>query len=156
MPLNKLSLFNNSEVSEEQFLREYWHKKPLLIRHAINQQDLKILPDKSQLQQLSCQEDIQSRIVFKNDAKDYSIEYGPFIKNDFNEIDEDCWNLLVSDIDKWCPESQNILKSFQFIRNWLFDDMMLSCGNLDGTVGPHTDNYDVFLLQSSGQRRWQY
>jgi 50S ribosomal protein L16 3-hydroxylase len=156
MQLNKQNLFNNSEISEEQFLREYWHKKPLLIRNAFNQEDLKDFPDKKQLQQLSCREDIQSRIVFKNGAKDYSIEYGPFIESDFDEIDEHCWNLLVSDIDKWRPESQKPLKAFQFIRNWLFDDLMLSCGKMDGTVGPHTDNYDVFLLQSQGQRQWQY
>jgi 50S ribosomal protein L16 3-hydroxylase len=156
MLLNKQNLFKNSEVSEEQFLREYWHKKPLLIRNAFNQEDLQCLPDKTLLQKLSCQDDIQSRIVFKNSSKEYTVEYGPFNKSDFNELDDFCWNLLVSDIDKWHPKSQNLLKSFQFIRNWLFDDLMLSCGNMDGTVGPHTDNYDVFLLQSRGQRRWQY
>jgi len=156
MPLNKLNLFKNSQITQEQFLKEYWHKKPLLIRNGINNADLSVLPNKTQLQQLSCREDIQSRIVFKQSETEYDVEYGPFIENDFEGIDQDCWNLLVSDIDKWLPKSRNILAYFNFIRNWIFDDIMVSCGSTNGTVGPHTDHYDVFLIQVHGQREWSY
>lgn len=156
MPLNKLNLFNHSQITQEQFLKEYWHKKPILIRNGIKTADLSALPNKQQLQQLSCQQDIQSRIVFKQSESEYDVEYGPFIENDFDELDQDCWNLLVSDIDKWLPKSRELLNYFNFIRNWIFDDIMLSCGSTNGTVGPHTDHYDVFLVQVYGQREWSY
>jgi len=128
----------------------------LLFRNAIYKNDLKVLPNKTQLIQLSCHEDIQSRIVFKQSEDDYSVEFGPFIENDFDELDLDIWNLLVSDVDKWHPKSRHILNYFNFIRNWIFDDIMLSCGSNGGTVGPHTDHYDVFLIQVEGQRQWSY
>jgi len=156
MPLNKLNLFKNSSVDKGEFLKNYWHKKPLLIRNAINESDLSILPNKSLLQQLSQHEDIQSRIAIKNNENDYTVEYGPFELSDFEQLENCRWNLLVSDIDKWHPISTNILKYFNFIRNWIFDDIMLSCGSRDGTVGPHTDHYDVFLIQVSGQRQWSF
>ena len=156
MPLNKLTLFKNSGITQEQFLKEFWHKKPLLIKNAFTCNDLSMLPSKSKIQQLSCDENIQSRIVFKNSDHQYDVEYGPFIENDFEQLDQDCWNLLVSDIDKWLPQSRKILKHFNFIRNWIFDDIMVSCGSNGGTVGPHTDHYDVFLIQVYGQRRWDF
>jgi len=156
MPLNKLNLFNNLDISEKQFLQEYWHKKPLLLSKAIDVSKLNVFPDKGQLQKLSCQESIQSRIVIKTSDSEYDVEYGPFEENDYNEINQYCWNLLVSDIDKWLPKSRNILKYFQFIRNLVFDDIMLSCGSKGGTVGPHLDQYDVFLLQVEGQREWSF
>ncbi len=154
--MNKLNLFKNSKITQEQFLEEYWHKKPLLIRNAVSSSDLSILPNKVQIQHLSCDENIQSRIVFKNSENQYDVEYGPFIENDFDELDQDCWNLLVSDIDKWQPKSREILNYFNFIRNWIFDDIMVSCGSNGGTVGPHTDHYDVFLIQVHGQRQWDF
>jgi 50S ribosomal protein L16 3-hydroxylase len=154
--LNKLNLFKNSAVNESTFLEKYWHKKPLLIRGAVALEDLSVLPTKAQLQQLSYHEDIQSRIVFKNSEHEYTVEYGPFVAEDFNGLTNKCWNLLVSDIDKWQPISRNILKYFNFMRHWIFDDIMVSCGSKDGTVGPHTDHYDVFLLQVHGQRQWGY
>ncbi len=156
MPLNKPNLFNNCQLDKQQFLQNYWHKSPLLLKKAVALADLTILPNKQQLQKLSCDEDIQSRLVIKNNDSDYAVEYGPFSDTDWQNLQHCTWNLLVSDIDKWYPSSQKILHYFDFIRNWIFDDIMLSCGSVGGTVGPHTDHYDVFLLQVSGQRRWDF
>lgn len=156
MPLSKLNIFDNTGIDQSTFFKQYWHKSPVLLRNAIDPGQLDVLPDKSKLLQLSCHQDIQSRIVLKNTETDYDVEYGPFIEDDLDSLGEECWNLLVSDIDKWQPKSRAILKYFTFIRQWMFDDMMLSCGSVGGTVGPHTDHYDVFLLQAQGQRKWQY
>lgn len=156
MPLNKLNLFKNTNITQTEFLGQYWHKKPLLMKNAIHIDELKILPNKSKLLQLSCHEDIQSRIVFKQSDDVYTVEFGPFIENDFDDFDQDTWNLLVSDVDKWQPKSRKILDYFNFVRNWIFDDIMLSCGSNGGTVGPHTDHYDVFLIQVAGQREWSF
>ena len=155
--MNKLNLFRNCSVSKEEFLCDYWHQKPLLIKNAVDIGDfVSCFPDKQQLIKLSCDDDIQSRIVFKNSETNYDVEYGPFSHEDFKELTNETWNLLVSDIDKWHPLSRKILQHFDFIRNWIFDDIMLSCGSVGGTVGPHTDHYDVFLLQVEGQRLWKF
>lgn len=158
--MNKLNLFKNSNITQDEFLEKYWHQKPLLLKNAISKDELDNLPNKSKLIQLSCHEDIQSRIVFKQSEDDYTVEFGPFIENEFEEIYQDAdnatWNLLVSDVDKWQPQSRKVLEYFEFIRNWIFDDIMLSCGSIGGTVGPHTDLYDVFLIQVEGQRQWAY
>ncbi|MCF6288951.1 MAG: hypothetical protein L3J53_06935 [Proteobacteria bacterium] len=154
--MHKLNLFNHSNISKDTFLKEYWHKKPLLLQGAIDLNDLDILPTKTQLMQLSCNADIQSRVVFKTAENEYDVAIGPFTQQDLNNFDNYCWNLLISDVDKWQPQSRDILKYFSFIRNWLFDDIMISTGSVGGTVGPHTDHYDVFLIQVHGQRNWQY
>lgn len=154
--MNKQNLFNYSNYDQDEFLNTYWHKKPLLLRSAVSLQDLQVLPNKKQLQQLSCYEDIQSRIVFKQSESEYQVEYGPFEEQDWQGLTSECWNLLVSDIDKWHAQSRKILHYFNFIRNWIFDDIMLSCGSINGTVGPHTDHYDVFLIQVSGSRKWSF
>src|SRR5690606_36440931 len=39
--------------------------------------------------------------------------------------------------------------------NWRIDDIMISYAPDQGSVGPHYDNYDVFLLQGLGRRRWR-
>ncbi len=156
MPLNKPSLFNKSTLSKEDFLKEYWHKKPLLFKQVFTQEQLSFLPNKEELINLSCNPDIQSRIITKSSETQYDVEVGPFEKEDFQELNDFTWNLLVSDVDKWLPKSQKLLKYFDFIRNWIFDDIMISTGSIGGTVGPHTDHYDVFLIQVTGQRQWQF
>lgn len=154
--MNKPNIFNQSTISEEQFLKQYWHKKPLLFKGVFNHNQLASLPNKNNLIDLSFQQDIQSRIVIKNSETDYEVEIGPFTQEDFDELNNYTWNLLVSDVDKWQPESRQILQYFNFIRNWIFDDIMISTGSIGGTVGPHTDHYDVFLIQVTGQRQWQF
>ncbi len=156
MPLNKPSLFKPTTLSKDCFLAEYWHKKPFLFKGIFTQQQLRFLPNKEELIKLSCHPDIQSRIVTKSSETQYDVEIGPFEKEDFKELNDFTWNLLVSDVDKWQPKSLELLKYFDFIRNWIFDDIMISTGSIGGTVGPHTDHYDVFLIQVSGQRQWMF
>ncbi len=156
MPLNKQNLFKNAEVSKKAFLKNYWHKKPLVLFDAIDMAELSVFPNKHQLMQMSTNKDIQSRVVIKESESRYDVEIGPFVDVDLKNLEGYCWNLLISDIDKWQPQSRQILSYFDFIRNWIFDDIMLSTGSIGGTVGPHTDHYDVFLLQVHGQRQWRY
>jgi 50S ribosomal protein L16 3-hydroxylase len=53
------------------------------------------------------------------------------------------------------PAAARLLELFAFIPRWRIDDVMVSFAVRGGTVGPHVDNYDVFLIQGRGQRRWQ-
>lgn len=45
--------------------------------------------------------------------------------------------------------------SFSFIPTWRRDDGQLSLAQKGGGIGPHVDNYDVFLIQTNGQREWK-
>jgi 50S ribosomal protein L16 3-hydroxylase len=46
------------------------------------------------------------------------------------------------------------LAPFRFLPDWRRDDLMISYAAPGGTVGPHVDSYDVFLIQAEGRRRW--
>jgi 50S ribosomal protein L16 3-hydroxylase len=53
------------------------------------------------------------------------------------------------------PAVAALLEPFRFIPNWRVDDVMVSYAADGGGVGPHFDQYDVFLVQGLGRRRWQ-
>ncbi len=44
---------------------------------------------------------------------------------------------------------------FRFVPDWRIDDVMVSFASPFGSVGPHLDSYDVFLIQGLGRRRWR-
>jgi 50S ribosomal protein L16 3-hydroxylase len=62
---------------------------------------------------------------------------------------------LVQGVDKHVQEIYELIDEFNFIPRWRFDDVMISFASLGGSVGPHYDHYDVFLLQGHGKRKWQ-
>ncbi len=51
--------------------------------------------------------------------------------------------------------SRDFLEQFNFIPSWRIDDLMISYASDGGGVGPHYDNYDVFLVQVGGRRQWE-
>lgn len=141
-------------LTTEQFFNEYWQKKPLLIRNAID--DFKSLISPDELAGLSLEDDVQSRIIIEKDAdKPWQVIYSPLDETVFSEMPETHWTLLVSDVEKHIPEFTEITDLFRFIPDWRIDDLMISYAPEGGSVGAHIDQYDVFLLQAHGQRRWQ-
>ena len=142
------------EISIEQFLHEYWQKKPLLIRNAFP--DFTSLISAEELAGLACEENIESRII-KHDSKNdtWQLLHGPFDDNSFAHLPESHWTLLVQAVDHWLPEASDFLQYFNFIPNWRRDDLMISYATQYGGTGPHFDNYDVFLVQAAGKREWQ-
>lgn len=141
-------------LSTEQFFNEYWQKKPLLIRNAIDDFESLISPD--ELAGLSLEDQVQSRIIIEKDADTpWKVIYSPLNESVFTETPETHWTLLVSDVEKHIPEFTEITDQFRFIPDWRIDDLMISYAPEGGSVGPHIDQYDVFLLQAHGQRRWQ-
>ena len=141
-------------LTTEQFFNEYWQKKPLLIRNAIDDFESLITPD--ELAGLSLEDQVQSRILIEKDAdRPWKVIYSPLDETVFSEMPETHWTLLVSDIEKHIPEFTEITDQFRFIPDWRIDDLMISYAPEGGSVGPHIDQYDVFLLQAHGQRRWQ-
>ena len=138
------------DITADEFLAEYWQKKPLLIRNAIPNFVPPIEGD--DLAGLSLEEEVESRLVI---GDDWQLEHGPFDESRFESLPEDNWTLLVQGVDLWVPEVADLLKSFDFLPSWRVDDIMVSYAEDGGNVGPHFDYYDVFLLQGSGQRQWQ-
>jgi 50S ribosomal protein L16 3-hydroxylase len=147
-------IFANSPIPPEQFLAEYWQKKPLLIRQAIPGFSPEL--DSDDIAGLACDELAESRLVtgsFPN--HDWRVRYGPFCAKDFKKLPETNWTLLVQDVEKHYPPLQNLMSRFSFLPRWRVDDLMISVAGPGGSVGPHVDQYDVFLLQAEGKRRWE-
>lgn len=141
-------------ISKEQFLEEYWQKKPLLIRQAYPNFEPLIPAD--ELAGMSLEEEIESRIIMENGPDSpWQLMSGPFEEETFGSLPEDKWTLLIQGVDQWVPEAADLLQDFNFIPNWRIDDLMISFATDGGSVGPHYDQYDVFLLQAEGQREWR-
>lgn len=146
--------FFNTGLSQQQFLDQYWQKKPLLIRQAFGDFQSPISPD--DLAGLACEPEIESRLIEENGPEGaWQVTHGPLSEDDFSRLPETHWTMLVQDVDKHLPELQYLLDPFRFIPDWRRDDLMISYAPEHGTVGPHTDGYDVFLLQAMGTRNWQ-
>lgn len=137
----------------EQFLREYWQKKPLLIRNALPGIDGLLEPD--EIAGLALEEEIESRIIIERSPVDWELRHGPFSEKTFDNLPRTHWTLLVQALDHYCPPVSDLLSLFEFIPGWRIDDVMVSYAPEGGSVGPHYDYYDVFLIQAHGQRRWQ-
>src|SRR5690606_33230205 len=141
------------ELPIEDFLRAYWQKKPLLIRNAFPNFESPI--DGDELAGLALEEEVESRLILEHCKVPWELQHGPFDENIFSTLPESHWTLLVQAVDQWVPEVHELLNHFRFIPNWRLDDIMVSYAPDQGSVGPHFDYYDVFLLQGAGQRRWR-
>jgi 50S ribosomal protein L16 3-hydroxylase len=141
------------DLSPQQFLADYWQKKPLLIRNAYAVENLDFTPD--DLAGLAGEEFIESRLITVDKRDQWQLRQGPFYKDDFNPPSDVDWTLLVQAVDHWVPEIRQLLAQFNFIPSWRIDDIMISYAPTGGGVGPHFDQYDVFLLQLTGQRHWK-
>lgn len=142
------------ELSPEEFLKNYWQKKPLVIRQAFPDFESPITAE--ELAGLSCEQDVNSRIVVEHgEDHPWQAIYGPMDDGVFARMPETHWTLLVNDVEKLLPELAWIVDQFRFIPEWYLDDLMISYAPEGGSVGPHMDLYDVFILQAQGHRRWQ-
>jgi len=139
--------------SAELFLSEYWQKQPLLIRNAFPEIEHLIEPE--ELAGLSLDDSVESRIILERSPIDWELRHGPFTEKTFKNLPKSHWTLLVQALDHQIPAVADLLEAFQFIPNWRTDDIMASFAPTGGSVGPHYDYYDVFLIQAHGQRRWQ-
>ncbi|MCI0916452.1 cupin domain-containing protein [Pseudomonas stutzeri] len=140
-------------LSAREFLRDYWQKKPLLIRQAIPSFESPVSPD--ELAGLSLEEEVESRLVIEHGDSPWELRRGPFGEDTYQDLPEHNWTLLVQAVDQLVPEVADLIEHFRFLPNWRIDDVMISFAAPGGGVGPHYDNYDVFLLQAQGQRRWR-
>ena len=130
-------------ISAREFMRDYWQKKPLLVRQAFPDFISPIDPD--ELAGLALEDEVESRIVLEHGAHPWELRRGPFNEDTFAELPEKDWTLLVQAVDQFVPEVAELLENFRFLPSWRIDDVMISFAAPGGSVGPHFDNYDVFL-----------
>ncbi|MCM2360148.1 MULTISPECIES: cupin domain-containing protein [unclassified Pseudomonas] len=140
-------------ITAREFLRDYWQKKPLLIRQAIP--DFESPIDADELAGLALEEEVESRLVIEHGERPWELRRGPFAEDAFASLPEREWTLLVQAVDQFVPEVAELLEQFRFLPSWRIDDVMISFAAPGGSVGPHFDNYDVFLLQAQGKRNWK-
>ena len=140
-------------ITAREFLRDYWQKKPLLIRQAIP--DFESPIDADELAGLALEEEVESRLVIEHGERPWELRRGPFAEDAFGALPEREWTLLVQAVDQFVPEVAELLEQFRFLPSWRIDDVMISFAAPGGSVGPHFDNYDVFLLQAQGKRNWK-
>jgi ribosomal protein L16 Arg81 hydroxylase len=145
-------LFDNSELTPAAFLRDYWQKEPLLLRGAFP--DFEPELDADDFAGLACEELAGSRLITGSFAKGaWTLRHGPFDEGDFAALPARHWTLLVQDVEKHYPPLRALLAGFDFLPGWRIDDLMVSVAGPGGSVGPHVDQYDVFLLQAAGGRQ---
>ena len=139
-------------MSPTRFLRDYWHKRPLLVRNAIP--NFNGLLSSKEMRHLAGRDDVESRLIQGSGSR-WQFDHGPFNAADFKRLPKTEWTLLVQSLNHWLPEADALLSRFNFIPHARLDDLMVSYAVPGGSVGPHFDSYDVFLLQGQGHRRWQ-
>lgn len=146
----KLAMLNG--LTAQQFLSEYWQKKPLLIRGAFP--GFKDFVSLESLQALAQRDDVLSRLITEREGE-WSVKQGPLKASDFRGLKRAHWSFLVQGLDQLAPAGKVLLSQFDFIPHARLDDLMVSFAPKEGGVGPHFDSYDVFLLQGQGHKRWQ-
>ncbi len=138
------------QINKELFLARYWQRKPLLLPQALP--DFKAPLDANELAGLAMEEGIESRII-EQVGDEWLLHHGPFGQADFQR--DTPWTLLVQAVDHYVQAVADLRRLVDFIPSWRVDDVMVSYASDGGSVGPHYDNYDVFLLQGEGQRLWK-
>lgn len=137
-------------ISPRDFLKNYWQKKPLLIRQAIP--GFQPLLSRDALFELAAQDDVESRLI-TNFRQQWKLQHGPF--PELPAVSRKNWTVLVQGVNLHDDEAERLLNRFRFVPDARLDDLMISYATDTGGVGPHIDSYDVFLLQAQGQRRWR-
>lgn len=144
-------------LTAESFLKKHWQKRALFMPGA--QQRLRPAVTRNELGWLATLDDVESRIVFaeRQDGRcRYRVETGPFDSETLANLPKRDWTLLVHDVEKHIPAMRALFKTVPFVPDWRIDDLMVSFAAPGGGVGPHLDNYDVFLCQGIGVRNWHF
>ncbi len=139
-------------LSPASFLRRHWQRKPLLLRGALP--DIVDMFSASELRHLAIRDEVESRLVTYARGR-WDLAHGPFKQSQLKKPPTRLWSLLVQGVDTHLVKARELLDRFNFVPYARLDDVMLSLAPPGGSVGPHFDSYDVFLLQIHGKRRWR-
>ncbi|MDY0330183.1 MAG: cupin domain-containing protein [Thiomonas sp.] len=152
--MNKMSTvrIHWGDHTEARFLREFWQRKPLLLRQAFA--GFKPLLTRAQLFALAGHDDVESRLL-QREGRRWQLDHGPFTRKQIPAVEQRNWTLLVQGVNLHVDAASDLLRLFRFVPDARLDDLMISWASEGGGVGPHQDAYDVFLLQAAGRRRWR-
>jgi len=141
-------------LSPAQFMRRHWHRKPLLVRQAV---DAVVPPvTRAEMFVLAARDDVESRLIVRDGRGAWHLRQGPLPRRSLPKLTQPGWTLLVQGLDLHVDAAHELMARFRFVPAARLDDVMLSYASDRGGVGPHTDSYDVFLLQVQGRRRWRF
>jgi 50S ribosomal protein L16 3-hydroxylase len=138
-------------LTPNQFMRDYWQKKPLLVRQALPVLKPPVLS--TNLKKLSRQDDVESRLIWR-EGNTWRMKHGPMGRLPSPTASN--WTLLIQSVDLHADAAADLLYQFNFVPSARLDDLMISIATEGGGVGPHFDSYDVFLIQAQGRRRWRF
>jgi 50S ribosomal protein L16 3-hydroxylase len=138
-------------LSPDHFMQRVWQRKPHVMRGAIT--DGPFIRQR-ELLALASRGDVESRLIQRTGTQ-WTLQHGPFKRRALPPLTQRQWTLLVQGVDLHDDAAHQLLQRFSFVPWARLDDVMMSLATDGGGVGPHTDAYDVFLLQLEGQRRWR-
>lgn len=134
----------------QSFLDSHWQKRPLLIKNGFTRFIDPISAD--ELAGLAMEDEVDSRLVSHKEGL-WQVAHGPF--ESYDHLGEENWSVLVQAVDHWHHPSAALMKPFKVLSDWRMDDLMISYSVPGGGVGPHLDQYDVFIIQGEGRRQWR-
>lgn len=141
-----------------EFMRDYWGKRPLLIRELLPAEEASAILSPDELAGVACEDGVEGRIICESGLGDngpWTLLHGPFDVEDFAHLPEGGWTLLVNEMNIVVPQVAALLdEGLASVPRWRRDDVMVSYAADGGGIGAHVDNYDVFLIQGRGRRRW--
>lgn len=139
-------------LSVARFLREYWQRRPLLVRGAFPRFSPPV--ERRRLFELAASDEVESRLIVRRGAR-WELRHGPFARRALPPLTQPRWTLLVQGVDAADEQAHEFLSRFRFLPDARLDDLMVSFATDAGGVPAHVDNYDVFLVQAAGRRCWR-
>jgi 50S ribosomal protein L16 3-hydroxylase len=139
-------------MAVDAFVARYWQRRALCIRQAIA--GFRNPIGVEALLALAAQAPVESRLITRRAGR-WQLRHGPFDADDLPARTRRAWTLLVQGVDLHDAAVAALAARFRFLPVARFDDAMISYATDGGGVGPHVDQYDVFLLQAQGRRRWR-
>ncbi len=136
------------------FLGRDWQRRPRLLRGAFDPKTF-ALPDVDTLAGLCLEAHIESRLVQHRRHRAWTLARGPFSAAQLSALPARDWTLLIQDTDSLLEPAARLFELVDFLPRWRREDVMISIAAPGGTVGPHVDEYDVFLAQIQGVRAWR-
>lgn len=142
--------FDRAVFDTARFLAQDWQRHAKVFKQAFADFSDPISAD--ELAGVALEPGVDSRLVSHKEGR-WNLRHGPI--EDFSDVGDSHWSLLVQAVNEHFPPAQALIEPFRFIPDWRIDDLMVSYSTPGGGVGPHLDQYDVFIIQGHGQRRWQ-
>lgn len=141
---------NLKNFNPDYFMANHWQSSPCVIRQAFPEFADPL--DENDLAGLAQDEEVDSRLI-RVEKGEWYVDHGPF--SEYESVCKGAWTLMVQGVDRYDEDVASLMRAFSFIPYWRMDDVMISFATEQAGVGPHVDQYDVFLLQGKGRRHWK-